>query len=179
MKERAFWAQDLTRWGEDPRALLGIRASRRGHLEARLSEVCAPIGQRGCISQAKPSQTECQTEGNRDLYLDNRGRVPNTKPSQTERQTEPLAICIWTFHGAALTSIIILRRKEGCTKPARPGHIQLHFRILKEGGISKKSARFSEEILAHCCRGWRWTVDPGTVCPVMRPALPIVTLRGA
>ena len=70
-------------------------------------------------------------------------------------------------------------KKEGCTKPARPGHIQLHFRILKEGGISKKSARFSEEILAHCCRGWRWTVDPGTVCPVMRPALPIVTLRGS
>ena len=69
--------------------------------------------------------------------------------------------------------------KEGCTKPARPHLVPLHSRILKEGGISKKSARFSEELLAHCCRGWRWTMDPRTACPVIRPALPIETLRGA
>ena len=37
---------------------------------------------------AKPSQTERQTEANRDLYLDIWRQTPNVKPSQTERQTE-------------------------------------------------------------------------------------------
>ena len=39
-------------------------------------------------NQAKPSQTERQTEANRDLYLDIWRQTPNVKPSQTERQTE-------------------------------------------------------------------------------------------
>ena len=37
MKERAFWAQDSPRWGEDPRALFTLRASRRGGDELRTS----------------------------------------------------------------------------------------------------------------------------------------------
>ena len=154
MTERAFWAQDSTRWGEDPRALLGLRASCRGHLEARLSEVCAPIGQRGCISQAKPSQTECQTEGNRDLYLDNRCQVPNTKPSQTERQTEPLAICIWTFHGAALTSIIILlKRKDAPNQPA-PATSNYILEFYRRAASRKKAHDFQKKF-------WRTAVEAG------------------
>ena len=38
VNERAFWAQDLTRWGEDPRALFTLRISRRGHLAAGSQE---------------------------------------------------------------------------------------------------------------------------------------------
>ena len=72
------------------------------------------------VNGVEPSQTECQTEASCLQYLDIRRQTLNVKPSQTEHQTEPIAFHIWTFHVAALTSIIILFKTKDAPNQSAP-----------------------------------------------------------